>query len=418
MRPSWPLVGRREQLHAIDAAVSTAGVGGVVIRGAAGVGKSRLAREALQRATTRGCDTRWTVGSTSARSIPLGAFSAWAPSGVTDTVGLLRGVVEALATPSSDAGVVLCVDDAHLLDDLSAFVVHQIVQRGAAKLILTVRDGAPIPAAVAELWGIATFDRIDVQPLSPDESAALLAETLGGPIAPDAATRLWELTRGNALYLRTIVERELADGRLVRQQGFWRWVGDPVVPPDLADLVESRIGMLSGPACDVIDLLAVGEPIDLAMLTGITGGAAVEEADTRGLVTLEPAGAGIEVRLAHPLYGEVRRSRAATTRLRRLRGLVASALEADGDDVRVVVRRAALAVGSDLAPDAALLVKAARGAIWLADLPLADRLAEAAVQAGGGPEPDFLRAHALSWLGHGEGAEAVLAGGGVAAVRK
>ncbi len=52
---------------------------------------------------------------------------------------------------------------------------------------------------------------------------------------------------------------------------------------------------------------------------------------------------------------------------------------------------------------------AAQGAIWLADLPLADRLAEAAVRAGAGPEARFLRAHALSWLGRGEEAEAVLA---------
>ena len=103
--------------------------------------------------------------------------------------------------------------------------------------------------------------------------------------------------------------------------------------------------------------------------------------------------------------------RAARTRLRRLRGLVATELAAsdDRDDIRVVVRRAALSVDSDLAPDADLLVRAANGAVWLADLALADRLAEAAVKAGGGPEPSFIRAHALSWLGRGEDAEAVLA---------
>lgn len=78
-------------------------------------------------------------------AIPLGAFSAWAPSGVTDTLQLLRGVIESLTESPSGAQVVLAVDDVHLLDDLSTFVVHQIVQRGAAKVILTVRDGEPIP---------------------------------------------------------------------------------------------------------------------------------------------------------------------------------------------------------------------------------------------------------------------------------
>ena len=227
----------------------------------------------------------------------------------------------------------------------------------------------------------------------------------------DAAERLWKLTRGNALYLRNIVEQEVADGRLVNEHGSWRWIGDPIMPPGLVELIESRIGDLPAPVSDVIDLLAIGEPIELAALTRITDAAAVEEAETRGLITLEPAGAGIEVRVAHPLYGRVRRRRAAHSRLRRLRGLVASELAAssDRDDMRVVVRRATLSLDSDLTPDADLLIRAAHGAVWLADLNLADRLAEAAIHAGAGPEPNFVRAHALSWLGRGEEAEAVFA---------
>jgi DNA-binding CsgD family transcriptional regulator len=239
----------------------------------------------------------------------------------------------------------------------------------------------------------------------------LLSATFEGPVDPDAAQRLWKLARGNVLYLRNIVEQELADGRLVQQRGYWRWTGDPVIPRGLVELIESRIGALLGPVADVLDVLAVGEPIELAALNRMTDPAAVEEADIRGLITLESATVGVEVRMAHPLYGEVRRRRAAPTRLRRLRGLVATELAAtdDRDDIQVVVRRAALSLDSDLAPDADLLVRAARGAVWLADLALADRLANAAARAGGEPEPNFVRAHALSWLGRGEEADAVLA---------
>jgi DNA-binding CsgD family transcriptional regulator len=399
-------------MRAVEAAISAPDVGGVVIRGAAGVGKSRVAREALKAAASHGCETRWTVGASSATALPLGAFTAWAPSGVTDTVALLRGVVESLTAAPSGARVVVGVDDAHLLDELSMFVVHQIVQRGAAKVILTVRDDMPIPAAVQEIWKAAPFDRLDLQPLSSGETTALLSATLDGSVASDAADRLWKLTHGNALYLRNIVEQEVADGRLAQQGECWRWSGDPVMPPGLAELIEARIGDLSGPVSDVVDVLAVGEPIELATLTRITDAAAVEEADTRGLITLEPAGSGIEVRVAHPLYGEVRRRRAAPTRLRRLRGVVANELAAasDRDDLRVVVRRATLSLDSDLAPDADLFAKAAHGAVWLADLALAERLAQAAIEAGAGPEPTLVRAHALSWLGRGEEAEAVFAG--------
>jgi DNA-binding CsgD family transcriptional regulator len=411
MRLSWPLIGRSEEMRTIEAAIVASDVSGIVVCGAAGVGKSRIAREALSAVASRGCEGRWAVGSSSARAIPLGAFTAWAQPGVTDTVQLLRGVIESLTAASSGATVVVGVDDAHLLDDLSIFVVHQIVQRGAAKVLLTVLDGEPIPAAVQEIWKGGRFDRLDLQPLSLEETSTLVSAALDGSVDPDAAHRLWKLTRGNVLYLRNIVEQEVADGRIVHQHGHWRWMGDPMMPPGLVELIESRIGALPAPVSDVIDALAVGEPIELAALTRITDPAAVEEADTRGLITLEPVGGGVQVRVAHPLYGEVRRRRAAPTRLRRLRGRVAAELAAsdDRDDIRVVVRRATLSLDSDLTPDADLLVRAARGAVWLADLPLADRLAEAAIRAGAGPEPNFVRAHALSWLGRGEEADAVLA---------
>jgi DNA-binding CsgD family transcriptional regulator/tetratricopeptide (TPR) repeat protein len=398
-------------MRAIEAAISASAVSGILISGASGVGKSRIAREALSAAASQGCDTRWTVGTSSARAIPLGAFTAWAPSGETDTVQLLRGVVESLTAASSSAKVIVGVDDVHLLDDLSTFVVHQIVQRGAAKVILTVRDGARIPTAVQEIWKLAQFDRLDLTPLSLDETATLLSATLEGPVDSDAVQRLWKLTRGNVLYLRNIVEQEVADGRIVQENGCWRWIGDPIMPPGLVELIESRIGDLPAPVSDVIDVLAVAEPIEFAALTRITDAGAVEEAEIRGLIALEPAGRGIEVRVAHPLYGQVRRRRAAHTRLRRLRGLVVTELAAsrDRDEIRVLVRRATLSLDSDVPPDADLLVRAAHGAVWLGDLHLADRLAEAASHAGAGPEPNFVRAHALSWLGRGEEAEAVFA---------
>ncbi|HET9566688.1 MAG TPA: helix-turn-helix transcriptional regulator, partial [Mycobacterium sp.] len=398
-------------MRRIEAALSAPAGAGILVCGAAGVGKSRIAREALSAIASQGGETRWTVGSSSALAIPLGAFTAWAPSGVSDTVQLLQGVIESLTAAPSATEVVVGVDDAHLLDDLSTFVVHQIVQRGAAKMILTVRDDEPIPTATQEIWKVGQFDRLDLKQLSLVETATLLSATLEGSVDSDAVQRLWKLTSGNALYLLNIVEQEVADGRIMHERGYWRWIGDPIMPPGLVDLIESRIGDLPTPVSDVIDVLAVGEPIELAALTRITDAAAIEEAETRGLITLEPAGSGIEVRVAHPLYGQVRRRRAPHSRLRRLRGLVATELAAssDRDDIGVVVRRATLSLDSDLTPDTDLLVRAAHGAVWLADLPLADRLAEAAIHAGAGPELNFVRAHALSWLGRGEEAEAVLA---------
>jgi DNA-binding CsgD family transcriptional regulator len=411
VRLTWPLTGRSKELRLIEAAILDSDSSGIVVCGAAGVGKSRIAREALNAIPPNEYEVRWIVGTSSARSIPLAALSSWAVPAVEDNLELVRGVVASLTSSSPGKTVVLGVDDVALLDDLSTLVVHQIIQRRAAKVILTIREGEPVPTATRELWKGEQFDRLDLESLSKTALTALISATLGGPLDSQAAERLWTLTRGNPLYLRNIVEREVADERLKLQDGCWRWLGDPVLPPSLVELIEARIGGLPSSVSDVIDALAVGEPIELGSLTRITDPAAVEQADIRGLIALDQVGDRVEARLAHPLYGEVRRSRAAPTRLRRLRGLVAGELAtfADHDDIRMVVRRATLMIDSDLHPDPDLFVRAARGAVWLWEFPLADRLTAAAIHAGGAADARLIRAYALSCAGRGLEADDVLA---------
>jgi DNA-binding CsgD family transcriptional regulator len=411
VRLTWPLTGRSKEQRRVEAAILDPGSAGIVICGAAGVGKSRIAREALRSFASDGYEVRWILGTSSAQSIPLGALSAWALPGVGDNLELVRGVIESLTSAAAGRTVVLGVDDVALLDDLSTFVVQQIIARRAAKVVLTIREGEPVPAATQELWHGEQFDRLDLQPLSRTQVTALLSATLGGSLDPQADERLWTLTRGNPLYLRNIVEQEVADERLTMRGGYWHWLGDPVLPPSLVELIEGRIGRLPGPVSDVIDILAVSEPIELGSLTRITDPAAVEQVDIRGLIRLDQVGSRMEARLAHPLYGELRRNRAPATRLRRLRGLVAAELarSVDHDDIGMVVRRATLLLDSDLDPDPNLFVRAARGAVWLWEFPLADRLAAAAAFAGGAADAKLIRAYALSCTGHGRQADAVLA---------
>ena len=396
-------------MRLIEAALAAPDVSGVVISGAAGVGKSRVAREAVDSLASRGYECHWAVGTSSARSLPLGAFAPWATV-ASDTLQLVRGVIEALTATTHRRTVVVCVDDVQWLDDLSTYVLHQIVQRRRAKILVTVRDGEPVPSEVQDIWKVQ-FDRLDLMPLSRSETAELLASALGAPIDPEAASRLWALTSGNVLYLRNIVDQEVSRDRLVEQNGHWRWIGEPVVPPGLVELIESRIGALPDAVGEVVDTLAVGEPLDLDSLSRITDRTAVEEAEIRGLVTLEKIDETMQVRIAHPLYGEVRRERAPATRLRRLRGFVAAELAArdDSDDMQVVVRRAALSLDSDLKPEPALLIKASFGAVWRTDFRLADRLADAAIRTNGGADARLIRAFILSSASRGDEAETLLA---------
>jgi hypothetical protein len=77
-----------------------------------------------------------------------------------------------------------------LLDELSTFVRHQIIQRRAAKVVLTVRDGEPIPTGVHEVWTAGQFERLDLEPLTRDETTGLVSAALGGSVDPNAAAPL------------------------------------------------------------------------------------------------------------------------------------------------------------------------------------------------------------------------------------
>ena len=61
------------------------------------------------------------------------------------------------------------------------------------------------------------------------------------------------------------------DGRLTKRHGFWQWIGDPIMPCGLVELIESRIGALPAAVGAVIDALAIGEPIKLPAALKDTG---------------------------------------------------------------------------------------------------------------------------------------------------
>jgi DNA-binding CsgD family transcriptional regulator len=408
---TWPLTGRAEELKIIAGAVCPDEPhAGVVIAGSPGVGKTRLAREAAAIAADRGWLVRWVAGTTAAQSVPLGALAQWADRFEGNPLQLVGGVIATMTASPDRAPVLVIVDDARLLDNLSAFVIHQLVLRQSASVILTIRAGGPAPDAVTALWKDGHLQRLDLQPLSRGESDALLASVLDGPLDTACAERMWRLTHGNVLFLHQLVTQESQAARLVSHDGTWQWTGTMEPSESLIDLVDLRIGTTPEPVLEVIDLVAVAEPLELAYLTALVDVAAIEEAERRGLVTVSRAVPTVVVRLGHPLYGEVRLAQAGHVRLERLRGHIARTMSAPDSTVGEPdsVRLALLWLQSDLSPNHELFTTAAQAAFIRLDMELAQRLARAAVDAGGGVEAELLCANTLMTLSRGEEAEELL----------
>jgi DNA-binding CsgD family transcriptional regulator len=407
---AWPLTGRLEELVLID---DCFGVGnrsaGVVIVGPAGVGKSRLAAEAASAAAAEGAVVRWAVATETARSIPLGAFSEWAIGLQDNPLHLVSGVIEALTVVPDGRHCVVAVDDAHLLDELSAFVLHQLVLRGRASVIVSIRSGEPVPDAVTALWKERLVALLELQALSCEDSTELLGRALDGPVDPGCAEAMWKFTGGNVLYLWHLVEQERATKRLVRRDGTWEWTGKPGVSPTLLGLIEAQVGSVPEAVLEVVDLVAVAEPVEMDVLKVLVEPAVIEEAERRGLISVTGDRGGV-VHVGHPLYGEVRRRQAGPWRVRRLRGRLARSYAevVTETDVDAVVRLGLLWLESDLPPDAQLFLSAAQASAMRLDLRLVERMADASIRAGGKAEPALLLAQILLYSDRADEVEELL----------
>ncbi len=381
---------------------------GIVLSGSAGVGKTRVAREAVADYGRRHTRRHWIVGTASARGVPLGAFADIARDFGPDPLRRVREVIDSLIGDAPAGDVVVGVDDAHLLDDLSAFTVHQLVTRRLATVIMTIRSGESPPDAITAIWKDQHLERLELQPLSTDETIYLVEHVLGGPVDSASAQRLWQYTQGNALYLRHLLENEVTAGRMTQRSNVWVWDGHPKLSPTLAELLEARLTQVPAVVADVLDALAVAEPLDTDVLAAIANSDALTEAEALGLISVDTSTRPASVRLAHPMLGEIRRTN--SLRMRGLRGRIAGELaKKDSTDARDLVRRAVLTIESDLTADPALLLTAASAAMQLLDQRLAETLAERAVAAGGGVGAKFAHAMTVTWQERGVAAETILA---------
>ncbi|MBS1690971.1 MAG: LuxR family transcriptional regulator [Actinobacteria bacterium] len=373
MLDSWPLTGRDEEIGFVTERIDRDDCHGVALVGAAGVGKTRLAREAAAGLSAHGWSVCHVVATAMGSAIPLSAFGQWVEVYDGSPLRLIRNVIRSLRAAADQDRLVVVVDDANLLDDMSALVVHHLVVERVASVIMTMRNGQRVPDVLTALWKDGHVQRLDLQALSRSESDELLCHALGLPPDEGCAYRMWRLTQGNVLFLRQLVEQEQRARRLVHRDGVCTWLGDHEASVSLVEVVEHQIGAMSDPVRDLLDLVAVGEPIDWQCLRTLVDKSVLEEAERRELITTS----GEVVYAGHPMYSEVRLSQCGPMRLRRLRGLVASAMTCAAGPADTV-RRGLLWLDSDLPADPTVLAAAASAASTLLNFDAAARLSSAA----------------------------------------
>jgi DNA-binding CsgD family transcriptional regulator len=406
-------VGRERELAHVAAAAISGDSKGLVLAGPPGVGKTRLAAECLAEVERAGLRTVRVAATRAAAALPFGALAPLLPAidgGSSDRADFLRRCCAALQERAAGQRLVLLVDDAHLLDDASAVLVHQMAITGTCFVLATLRTGELVPESVVALWKDGHLTRLDVAGLGPEAIEQLVGAVLDGPVGRATVAHLAARSQGNVLFLRELVIGARTAGALSRDGGAWHLTG-PLSPTDrLVELVEGRLGRLDDDERALLELVALGEPLGAAELEAVADPRLAESLERQGLLQSRLDGRRLMLGLTHPIYGDVVRARVPAVRLRTVHQRLAGAVESTGARRREDALRVGtwgLDAGAAVRPD--LMFRGAVTARIRWDLPLAERLARVAHETGAGFEAGLLVGQ-VQWLqGHSEDAEATLA---------
>jgi class 3 adenylate cyclase/tetratricopeptide (TPR) repeat protein len=379
--PAGPMVARREELRRVTSAVDAV-IGGsgrfVLLAGEPGAGKTRIAQEATLEARDRGfviaagrCYEAEQTAPFYAVSEALAALHAACPPSLQaelsrrwpDVQRLLpnqsvpsprasegqeeqqrlfwavTGFVQAIAEM---APVAVLLDDLHWADVSSLKLLLHLAHhtlRHRVLLLGTYRDVEvgrqhPLEGALVDLDREGLAERIGVRRLPEEDTAALMAASLGlEAVSEELAELVYRRTEGNPFFVQQVMRSLVERGDIYREDGRWqrRDVAEMEVPESIRSVIGQRLSRLSEPAQEALreasvlgqefrfdDLLGMGERPEKELET------ALEEAAQGGLIreTGKDGYAFDHALTQQALYAEL-----PARRLRRLHLAVAGVLE-------------------------------------------------------------------------------------------
>ena len=311
--PDWPLVGRADQLEALDRLLGTAVAGTpsfAVLVGEPGAGKTRIATELCRRARDAGASILVGRCSPDEDAPPLWPWTtALGPALLPEKVATSPGATDhdaarfevadairrTLLDLAADRTVVLVLEDLHWADPSSLRVLRHLSSHADAGRLLVVctwrREANDGPLGeTAEALARRHAKRLDLDGLSDRDARDVLEAVTGQDVERPVASAARGRTEGNPFFL-------IEYARLARDED--RPLADVLsgLPSTVSDVVRRRIRQLPEPAADALTAGAViGREFDLDLLARELG-----RTESDALDLLEPA---LEVDLVHDLGGD------------------------------------------------------------------------------------------------------------------
>jgi DNA-binding CsgD family transcriptional regulator len=321
----------------------------VLVAGEPGVGKTRLAEEAVDQARELGFACAVGRASEDEGSPPYWPFlqvfrglSGQRPEerhgglaggdglagSARERFRLFEATVEALVAAARLSGLLIVLDDLQWADAATVrLLVHLATGVTPARLMVvaTYRDTEtagqePLRAAVVALAREASVTRIRLGGLGEAEVAAHLAAVTGWEVPDSVAAAVWRRTGGNPFFVGEL-------GRLLVSSS------DGQLPEGVRDAVRDRLHRLSPSCRSAVSAAAVlGSDVDPVALAHVTGTdaaailAALDEAAAAAILTGAPAR-----RFAHDLFRDAARLDVPTAERLTLHQRMAEHLNTRGD---------------------------------------------------------------------------------------
>ena len=384
------LVGRQEQLSALDEVLANASSGApgwLVLTGQPGIGKTRLAQEAAARwsATTArvaraSCPDDGAVPSFWPVRQLLAALGADPDDVLADLDAdadavpfrVLDRARGALLSALRAGPVMLFVDDVQWADRASLHwltFLADTVEQERLVVVLTARSGVSSPDLQRLLASAARRPggrQLLLPPLSAEQVGDLVAQISGERLSGSDARELAERSDGNPFFASEFARLDPVQ----RRQG--------VTPTAVRSVLRRRLAGLPGDLLEVLSAAAVlADPLDVTLLSAVTGrdvddlADLLDDAADRSL--LAPALVGASYSFAHALLRNEVLDVLPATQRRRLHLRAARALHGSTTGPSMVRRASHLQAAGSLVPvqemfEVAQAVAAGADRDWQPDL--------------------------------------------------
>lgn len=292
--PAFP--GRETILHEIRQALGRAASGGggcLVVEGAAGTGKSELLRLAGMHGEASG------FGLVAGTAVPLDTGAPFSTlrrvlrenlsardyvlltdRRTFDPLAPVDRIVEFLRRSTRDRPLLVALDDAHLVDDLTADALRNLIDASVTLPVLWIlaRGTSRTPGHAQETidWLIregAAHHRLES--LSPEAVAEISAELIGAR-PDDDVLALVARVNGNPFLLNELLVTSLSDGRMCVQDGVAVLL-DAEPAPAFRQAVVHHLRGLSHECLRILDAVAVlGQRFSIHEAAGLLGRNPVE----------------------------------------------------------------------------------------------------------------------------------------------